>query len=338
MLLRHLFAAALACSAAFWWPSAAHADSTPRTLDGPAARQWITRLQQAASQRNYAGTQVFSSAGSLSSARVAHYGDGPQQFESIEMLDGQMRRVLRHNEVVYTLWPKKQLAVIEQRPAVSPFPSLPQAVADLFESYELQLVGTDRQAGHDVEVVLLQPRDRLRYAQRLSAESATGLLLKAEILNGRGEVLESVGFSDIVLGVKAQPEAVLASIRKLDGYKVVKLQSVPAQLEAEGWMLRQAPSGFRQISCVKRLLQGPQAEGRDGSLQVLHAIFSDGLTHVSLFVEPFDASRHERPMQILVGATHTLMTRRGDWWLTLVGDVPAETLKRFAAAFDRRKP
>jgi sigma-E factor negative regulatory protein RseB len=32
------------------------------------------------------------------------------------------------------------------------------------------------------------------------------------------------------------------------------------------------------------------------------------------------------------------MLRRGEHWITVVGDVPAATLKLFAAAVERRKP
>ena len=69
---------------------------------------------------------------------------------------------------------------------------------------------------------------------------------------------------------------------------------------------------------------------------MLQAIWSDGLTYVSLFIEPYDAERHPRPMQTTIGATQTLMQRRGPWWITVVGDVPAATLAQFARALERK--
>ena len=67
---------------------------------------------------------------------------------------------------------------------------------------------------------------------------------------------------------------------------------------------------------------------------MLQTIFSDGLTHVSVFVEPFRAERH-RAGGAAFGATHTLMQRLGPHWVTVVGDVPMATLKQFAAALER---
>jgi sigma-E factor negative regulatory protein RseB len=71
---------------------------------------------------------------------------------------------------------------------------------------------------------------------------------------------------------------------------------------------------------------------------VLQAVFTDGLTYVSVFLEPFKPERHTTEAQAHQGATSTVMLRRGDHWLTAVGDVPPATLKLFAAAFERRRP
>jgi len=129
---------------------------------------------------------------------------------------------------------------------------LPQGGGDLFESYELMALGTDRQAGHDVDVFVLKPRDGLRFAQRVWADSASGLLLRADVLGDRSEVLESSAFSDVAIGVKPQPETVLGPIKKLDAYRVTRPMLTPTKLEAEGWAMRHSVPGFRQVSCVKR--------------------------------------------------------------------------------------
>jgi sigma-E factor negative regulatory protein RseB len=58
---------------------------------------------------------------------------------------------------------------------------------------------------------------------------------------------------------------------------------------------------------------------------------------VSVFIEPYDPSRHPRDMHTAVGATQTLMRRHGEWWVTVVGDVPAATLRQFANALEYKK-
>ena len=78
-------------------------------------RAWLLRIHEAASHRNFQGTFVVSSGGGVSSARIAHYCEGPNQFERSESLDGQARHVFRHNDVVTTLWPATRVATVEQR-------------------------------------------------------------------------------------------------------------------------------------------------------------------------------------------------------------------------------
>ena len=301
--------------------------AAPEDADG-----WLARLQQAAKVRNYQGTMVFSAGGVVSSSRVAHFRAGDQDYERVEALDGRMHCVYRHNDAVLTLWPQSRVAVQETRESraglSSPMPAL--------EQYSLKVLGGERIAGRDAQVVLLVPRDEFRYPQRLWTDQATGLMLRVDVLGPGSEVLESAAFSEVEIGIRPQPESVLGPMKKLDGYRIVQRQQASTRLESEGWALGTLVAGFRMTNCVKRPLPADTGEASAAS-PVLQAVFSDGLTHVSLFVENFDPARHRTPLHTQIGATNTLMQRHGDaWWLTLMGDVPVATLRQFAAALERR--
>lgn len=300
------------------------------------ARVWISRSQEAAARRNYQGTLVVSVNGLSIASRLTHYVDGPMQAERIDWLDGESRLLIRLNEVQHTLWPRARLAVVEARDARSAFPAIFSSnVRQVLESYEWRRIGRDRVAGLDAEVVLLRARDPQRFSQRLWSELGSGLLLRAEILAPGGQVLESVGFTELALGVRSQIDSLQAPLRQLEGYRVAKATALPVRLEAEGWQLGPLPSGFRELHCARRVLgstHDPQAP------VVLQAIYGDGLTHVSIFIEPFQQERHQARASAPVGATSTLTLRRDAHWITLVGDVPAETLQRFGEALVRRRP
>jgi sigma-E factor negative regulatory protein RseB len=98
---------------------------------------------------------------------------------------------------------------------------------------------------------------------------------------------------------------VLQPIRKLETAARAAPAQVATQLEAQGWSPARPVPGFRLASCVKR-----PADRRCGLApglpEVLQAVYSDGLTHVSLFIEPFDAARHRKDLQAQFGATHSL--------------------------------
>jgi sigma-E factor negative regulatory protein RseB len=189
-------------------------------------------------------------------------------------------------------------------------------------------------AGLEAAVFLLRPRDGHRFAQRLWAERGSGLLLRADVLASDGRVLETAAFSDVTIGVKSQPDSVRTPMKKLDGYRVLRSAPQRTALDAEGWRLNAPVPGFKQISCVKRSLGADGDADRVAAADVLQAIFSDGLTHVSVFIEPFRGERH-RAGAAALGATHTLMQPFGPYWVTVMGDVPMATLKQFAAALER---
>ncbi|MEP7301996.1 MAG: MucB/RseB C-terminal domain-containing protein [Caldimonas sp.] len=341
MTPRPLASLALAC-AAIAGASAALAQAPAGT---PAAatsevRAWLLRIHSAASRRNFQGIFVVSSGGSVASARISHFAEGPNQYERIESLDGRQRKVFRHNDVVHTVWPASHVAMIEQRGLLSSFPALLQAGDDgLAEWYELHLEGVDRVAGHEADVLVVKPRDSYRYGYRLWADRASGLLLRADVIGERGETLETSSFSEVSIGVRPQSESVVQAMRKLDGYRVVKPQLTPTRLADEGWTVRQLVPGFKLVSSVSRQMETFGEPAADPAPPpVTQTIYSDGLTYVSIFIERFRPERHTHPMLAALGATLTLTQRQGDWWVTVVGDTPAVTLKAFVAALERKKP
>ncbi len=329
-------AACLLPAAAQASDAAADAPNEPREQ----VRAWLSRIHQAARERNYQGTFVVSGPSGVTSARIAHYAQGPNQFERIESLDGQARTVFRHNELVHTVWPRERMVVVEQRNLPLSFPALLQAGDDdrIDDFYEVRKLGAERVAGYEAQVLLVRPRDGYRFGYRLWAEKNTGLLLRADVLGAQHEPLETAAFSEVTIGVRPQPELVLQGMRRIDGFRMLRPTLTSTTLDAEGWTLRAAAPGFRPLSCMRRPLddyRGSEMPAPDNP--VLQTIFSDGLTHVSIFIEPFDPQRHLRPMLASVGATQTLMRRHADWWVTAVGDVPSTTLRSFIGALERKR-
>jgi sigma-E factor negative regulatory protein RseB len=320
-----------ACQAA----QAGPLDAPAKTLGSTEARKWLLRMHAAAHERNYQGTLVFSADGTLSSARVAHFSEGKDSYERVEALDGRMQQTYRHNDRVYTLWPKTRVAVVEERdPRQASLRPVVEPRAE--ESYELREQGSEHVAGREAQVLLLVPRDAHRFAQRLWIDNRTGLMLRSDVLGPRQQVLESSAFSQVDIDVKPRPQSVLLPMRHLEGWRQVRPAQTPTTLEGEGWALNGGVPGFRLSSSNRRTLDA--AEGGKAATSVLQAVFSDGLTDVSLFIEPLDRARHKQPLLTQMGATHTLMQPHGDeWWVTVIGDVPAQTLKQFHQALERRR-
>ena len=315
--------------------------STSSTLAPDHARQWLARLHEATRKQSYLGTFVVGTGASMASARIAHVCEGADLYERIDALDGAARRVYRHNDTVHTVWPQAKRAQVEQRDKLGAFPSLLQAgAAGVAEFYELKPRGVERVAGYEADVLLLKPKDTWRFAYRLWSERQSGLLLRAEVLDEQGEVMEWSAFSEVKIGAREPMAHMTLSEHKLNGYDVQRGTLVRTDLAREGWVLKEDVPGFKSVSCVRRApmrTDAARAPVEPAKLpEMIQAIYSDGLTHVSIFIEPYDPVAHQRELLLTLGANRTLAQRRGDWWLTVMGDVPVATLRAFVAALERR--
>ncbi len=311
----------------------------PTAVDGKVADRsvsdWLLRMHEASRQRAYVGTFVVSVGGAMSSARIWHVCDGEQQMERVEALTGAPRSTFRHNDQVVTFLPESRVVVAEKRESLGLFPNLLQSNdSSIAQFYSAQATGRERVAGFETDMLQLRPADSLRYGYRVWTEKKTGLVVKLQTLDGDGHVLEQAAFSELQLDVPVSMAKLTQMMSNTEGYQVEKPEMVKTTAAAEGWVLKNTVPGFKPMSCYRRSV-GAGADARHEN--TLQWIFSDGLASVSLFVEVYDPQRHGQPGSLAMGATHTLTRRIGDWWLTVVGEVPPQTLAAFAQGLERKK-
>ncbi len=195
-------------------------------------------------------------------------------------------------------------------------------------------------AGFDADVVQVQPKDSLRYGYRIWSEKKSGLVVKLQTLDTDGRILEQAAFSELQLDAPVRMDKLARMMGDTQGYKVERPELVKTTAQAEGWELKSPVAGFKPMSCYKRpVTSGNAANAAPES--TMQWIFSDGLASVSLFVEALDRQRHVQEVLLSSGSTQTLTKRladkSGEWWLTVVGEVPPQTLKAFAQSLERRK-
>lgn len=300
---------------------------------------WLMRMHQASVNRSYIGTFVVSAGGNMSSAKIWHVCEGTQQVERVETLTGAPRSIFRHNDQVTTFMPEHKVARSEKRESLGLFPQLFQSAdSRIADFYKFRQEGLERVAGVDADVIMLVPRDRLRFGYRVWSERKNGLIVKLQTLDTDGKVIEEAAFSELQLDAPVSMSKLIQMMGKIQGYRLDKPVLVKTTAAAEGWALKTPVSGFNAMSCYKRPASaagsGEKGPTGDGPLQW---IFSDGLASVSIFVEPFDSQRHVRESTLSLGATQTLTRQLDAHWITLVGEVPVPTLQMFASALERKK-
>jgi sigma-E factor negative regulatory protein RseB len=296
----------------------------------PDATAWLQRASAAARQLNYVGTVVYQHGNQVETSRLIHLHDAAGEHERLTSLDGPMREIVRTNEQVTCYLPESRLARIEYRTARAAFPAfLPQQVSTLAANYNFRKAETARVAGIEAQAYVFEPKDGLRYGHKFWADDASGLLLKARMLNERSEVIEQFMFSDVKVGGRIDRSAVRPSIGTLPpDWKVQKAVEGPDAQQDTGWQVSYVPPGFAKIVEMFRNITGKSAP-------VAHIVFSDGLVAVSVFVE---ATAGAPPP---VGATQqgaiNVYSRLIDANLvTVLGETPGETVQRIANSVSRR--
>jgi len=303
-------------------------------VESRSINDWLMRMHEASRKRSYIGTFVVSSGGAMSSAKIWHVCEGDQQMERVETLTGAPRSIFRHNDQVVTFMPDHKVVRSEKRESLGMFPQLLQSAdGRIADYYKVKQEGAERVAGVEADIVLLVPKDSMRFGYRVWTEQKKGLVVKLQTLDTDGKVLEQAAFSELQLDAPVKMDKLLQMMGKVDGYRVEKPVLVKTTASAEGWVLKAPVAGFKPMSCYKRPATANPAPGEEP----LQWIFSDGLASVSIFVEPFDRQRHERESSLSMGATQTITRQLDAYWVTVMGEVPMATLKLFANGLERKK-
>lgn len=148
----------------------------------------------------------------------------------------------------------------------SEVPASPTAImTHLSDHYRLSLDGEERIAGRHAVRLDIEPLDSMRYGHRLWLDRATALPLKQLLVDGNGRVLETFQITDL-------ERAALH-----DGHvRLDELRQAPPDPWVPGWL----PPGYAPQPVSTRSSVHDDAVG--------HRLFSDGLSSLSLFIEPLD--------------------------------------------------
>lgn len=312
----------------------AHAES-PVPAEAMEGQAWLKKIQVAAQRLNYSGTFVYQQGSQMRTSRITHLLEGTNEIEKLEILDGNQREYIRSNEEVICYIPESRTLQVEKRVTRDVFPAILSASpAELAAYYHVRKAETGRVAGHDCQAIVLEPKDNLRYGYKLWAEKSTGLLLRAQTLNQRREVVEQIAFTQVAIG-NIDRSRVRPSFPNTGDWRVE--HTVTTQASLDGWSVNALPPGFRKVREVKRLVSDAQVEGattvsENAPREIGQMIFSDGLAAISVFIEPGSYSRTEGTLQ--QGALNILGKRYGDYWLTVVGEVPANAIRQVANSIE----
>ncbi|MES2048231.1 MAG: MucB/RseB C-terminal domain-containing protein [Pseudomonadota bacterium] len=289
----------------------------------------LRRVQSAAQKLNYSGTFVYQQSNQIRTSRIMHGVDNQGEIEKLEILDGKPREYIRRNDEVSCYLPEAKTIQVEKSVTQEVFPALlSNNFLSLPDYYVVKKAEFSRVAGNECQILSFEPKDSLRYGYRLCMDKTSGLLLRAQTVNNKSEVIEQIAFTQISIG-DIDKSRIKSSFPNVSQWHVENL-TVQANV-ISGWSVKLPPPGFKKTREMKRLIPiSPSANDAASNSakanEVIQIIFSDGLSAISVFIEPDTASRTEGSLQ--QGAMTLMGRRRGEFWLTVVGEVPFAAIKQ----------
>ncbi len=291
-------------------------------------REWLSRMNEALTTRNYDGTFFHVRDGKFETLRIIHRVQDGKVMERLQSLDGSGREFIRGGTELTCYLPDQRVVLVERRPQDGPLlGNLPRFDATTAEFYDVRDVERRRLMGRSVRVVAVDPKDGFRYGYRLWIDEKTAMPLKTELCDGQGKVIEQLVFASLSLPERI-PDSAFQPQLSTEGYRWLRQEpksaAAASAASASLWSALRLPPGFRMTSRGQQVLPGAETA-------VSHLVFSDGVASVSVFVEaqPSPAGGLVGPAQM--GSSSTYSTAIDGHQVTVVGEVPPRTVQFIAS-------
>lgn len=290
----------------------------------------LQRMSDADQNQNYKGIFILRKSDKLSTLKVLHGNDAKGVWESIETLSGESKKIIRRNNKVVSIYPKRELVTVRHR---SGNPSLhlqlPKNIEQLDLFYSINRLSDDRVAGLHALVVDLVPKDQYRYGYRYWVDKDTGMLLRCDLMAEDNSVVEQMMFTS--LEYLDLPPVKSFELSQFAQYKQLLLDEYGANVQpkpSEQWTVNNLPKGFMLTQSTMR--QSQAATENIKSNELLHLVYSDGLASVSIFIEQNRGNGNHLQGASSMGAVNAFGTSVDDYYVTVVGEVPFKTVQSMA--------
>lgn len=292
-----------------------HATEVQSKLD------WLKTVAFAGHQTDYSGVFVYQYGSHVETSKIVHVVEADGEYEKLESLDGPKREIIRHHGQVWC-YSQHQMVQVESQRGKGQFPlMLPEQLSALSANYRVKEQGLDRVAGYNTQVILFQPKDNLRYTHKIWVDTDTGMLLKSAVLNDKHQVVEQYAFTELKVGDGVDHNWISSDATKsLPGITQKRQPLNKAAMSVNsGWVVDAMPKGFEKTMELLRPMHDKHAP-------VTQLVFSDGLSAISVFVEPVDKDEDDNEGLSSRGAVNLYHKVVDDHLYNVVGEVPPTTV------------
>jgi sigma-E factor negative regulatory protein RseB len=290
--------------------------------DEKSALDWLGVAAIAGHQTNYNGVFVYQYNDRVETSNIIHVTEAGSEYEKMVSLDGPKREIIRHDGQVWN-YTHHQMVQMDGQQSKSRFPFLlPEQLSALSENYQATLLGVERVAGYNAQVLLFQPKDNLRYTHKMWVHADSGLLLKAAVLSDKNQVAEQYAFTQLQIGGQIDRSWIrLSAAADAHGKGLHHTQELAKNITPinSGWVVDMLPAGFKKTMELLREMHGKHAP-------VTQIVFSDGMSAISVFIEPNDEDEDDFEGLSNRGAVSLYRKILDKNLVTVVGEVPPRTV------------
>lgn len=285
------------------------------------AGRMLETMNRALRSLDYEGTLVHLQDNRLETLHLVHRIDGGRVQERLVSLSGPIMAVTRESDRVTCVMPDGHPISVKSQAGRNLLRTDWIDPALLADWYEFLIEGAARIAGRDTDVLVIKPRDDLRYGYRLHLDRASGLPLKSDLLDHKGEPIEQLMFTALVLDEAGDEDGERDPARARSGGAQAPPEPTGDSASSRRWRFEPRPAGFEPIfHDVMRAPSGAEVE---------HFVFSDRLSAYSVYIEPDAAEGLDGVTRI--GAVHAVGREIDGHQVTVVGEVPSATVQAAVA-------
>ena len=303
----------------------AHAAEALATND---AAVWLQRMSDAARKVSYEGVFVMQHGAGMQTLSIVNRPVGSTKESRLAAMDG-IEREIRCSQTgsISRVMEGGQMR-LEKRLNSRYFPDLlPPDAAALANWYGVKLGDRARVAGLECRQIEIVPKDAYRWGYVLCADKDSGLPLKAMMVDETGQPLMQYAFAEIRIGGQPRIDNGKDSKARQSEWSMPASHATTRPISLETVNVTNLPPGFSRISAVKRRLPNKADE-------VEHWVFSDGLTHVSLFLEPAAHPIKSIRGQSKQGMINMVKLQVGAMQATVLGDAPWPAIEAIAMGLE----
>ncbi len=288
----------------------------------------LARMQIASADLDYEGTYVYSFGNTRDVVQIVHTSNEGGFKERLVSMNGVAQEIVQTNSGVWCYFPETKEGYYKSKGTNSSYrsPAIdPSKVDQLRRNYQIRLRESKRIVGRDVTRVTFIPEDEYRYGLDLWIDLTTGLVLRSDLLNVRGQMVDSYMFVELRVGEDVAGQA-MSPVNIGTDYVWTFDQNLASQISADesAWTVQSVPDGYRLIEHLRT--HTPVGAG-----EYEHIVFSDGLSSVSVFIRK-DMDSQDKYLDGLsrLGAVHAYGRIVDAYNVVVMGEVPDPAVRSIA--------